>query len=418
MSFFKLRPFLMWLFPLAFFTYQFILRLWPGLMMQPIMTRFSIDASEFGVLAALYYYGYAGMQIPVAMMLEKWSARYVISGLAILCGFATLLFSFTSNWYLACLSRFLIGAGSAVGFLGVSKIISEWFPTSQYSRMISFSFTLGLTGAIYGGKPVNQLIESQGWQSVALGLSLFAIVLGCGIFLLLRSKTSAGITNTSGSFNRRQFKSLLKSPFIWFLAFANFMMVGALEGFADVWGVSYLMSAYHFDKSQAAQLMSFIFIGMLVGGPLLAMLARKAGNFSIIAFCGAGMAAALFWLLNSTSLTHFELKLLLFVIGVLCCYQVIIFSAGADLVKPELLGVSVAFLNCINMLGGSFFHTVIGQLMEKESITQAGKTVYNLATFQSSLSIIPLCALLGVVLVAVLAYKASRADQLKIAAGI
>lgn len=27
-----------------------------------------------------------------------------------------------------------------------------------------------------------------------------------------------------------------------------------------------------------------------------------------------------------------------------------------------MLGVTVAFLNCINMLGGSFFHTVIGKI--------------------------------------------------------
>ena len=60
----NLLPFFMWIIPLLFFTYQFILRLWPGLMMHQIMEQFSIDASHFGVLAALYYYGYSGMQIP------------------------------------------------------------------------------------------------------------------------------------------------------------------------------------------------------------------------------------------------------------------------------------------------------------------------------------------------------------------
>ena len=48
----KYLPFFMWLFPLLFFAYQFILRLWPGLMMNQIMDQFSIDASHFGMLAA------------------------------------------------------------------------------------------------------------------------------------------------------------------------------------------------------------------------------------------------------------------------------------------------------------------------------------------------------------------------------
>ena len=74
----KYLPWLMWVLPLLFFTYQFILRLWPGLMMQSIMTQFSIDATQFGFIAAVYYYGYAGMQIPVAFLLDRFGTRQVI----------------------------------------------------------------------------------------------------------------------------------------------------------------------------------------------------------------------------------------------------------------------------------------------------------------------------------------------------
>ena len=149
----KYLPFFMWLFPLLFFAYQFILRLWPGLMMNQIMDQFSIDASHFGMLAAFYYYGYSVMQIPVAILLDRFSARRIIFVFAVLCGLAALIFTYTSNFYLALLSRFLIGAGSSVGFLGVSKVLSEWFPKVQYARMIGFSFTFGLMGGIYGADP-------------------------------------------------------------------------------------------------------------------------------------------------------------------------------------------------------------------------------------------------------------------------
>ena len=131
----KYLPFFMWLWPLLFFAYQFILRLWPGLMMHQIMNQFSIDASHFGLLAAFYYYGYSIMQIPVAILLDRFSARRIIFIFAVLCGLATLTFTYTSNFYLALLSRFLIGVGSAVGFLGVSKVLSEWFPKAQYAKV-------------------------------------------------------------------------------------------------------------------------------------------------------------------------------------------------------------------------------------------------------------------------------------------
>ena len=44
-------------------------------------------------------------------------------------------------------------------------------------------------------------------------------------------------------------------------------MVGALEGFADVWGINYIVMAYGIDKSSAAEVISFIPIGMIFGGP-------------------------------------------------------------------------------------------------------------------------------------------------------
>ena len=113
----RILPYAMWVFPLSFFTYQFILRLWPSLMMQQIMQQFQVDATGFGLLASVYYYGYAGMQLPIAVLLDRFGARYVVCICAVLCGLSTLLFTSTDNWTLALISRFLVGAGSAAGFL-------------------------------------------------------------------------------------------------------------------------------------------------------------------------------------------------------------------------------------------------------------------------------------------------------------
>lgn len=230
----KYLPLFMWLFPLLFFTYQFILRLWPGLMMHQVMEQFSIDASHFGLFAAFYYYGYAGMQIPVAMLLDRFSARYVVFGFAVICGLATIMITYTNNFYLAVFSRFLIGAGSAVGFLGVSKVVSEWFSQEQYARMIGFSFTVGLMGAIYGGKPISLLIEKYTWQNIALMLAVISVLIGCGAYVILRSSNNANNSKQAQSFETKNFNALIYSKTIWILAFANLLMVGSLEGFADV----------------------------------------------------------------------------------------------------------------------------------------------------------------------------------------
>jgi len=412
-------PFLMWFFPLAFFAYQFILRLWPGLMMQQIMAQFSIDASHFGLVAAFYYYGYAGMQIPVAILLERFGARFIIFVFALLCGTATVLFTYSSNWYLACLSRFLVGAGSAVGFLGVSKVVSEWFPKIQYTRMIGFSFTVGLLGAIYGGKPISVLIATYYWKNVALILAGVSVFIGCCAYLFLRSSPRPVEEVKHASFNLSYFKTLLASPVMWLLAVANLLMVGSLEGFSDVWGVPYLMTAYTISKGKAAQLISFVFFGMLFGGPLLAMFSKKWGNYVVITICGVGMAVAFGVLLGSKTYDWWLLACLFFSIGVMCCYQVIVFAAGAQLVKAHYLGVTIAFLNCVNMLGGSFFHTVIGKLMDlcwTGTLDAQGIKQYSLATYQQALVLIPVCAVIGAVITVLVGVKVNRRSELAVRA--
>jgi MFS family permease len=409
-------PYVLWAFPLLFFTFQFILRLWPGLMMQQMMVQLSIGTSQFGLIAAFYYYGYSSMQIPVAILLDRFGARYVVFAFAMLCGIATLLFTYTDNWYLACLSRFLVGAGSAVGFLGVSKVVSEWFPAKQYTKMIGLTFSVGLLGAIFGGKPVSVLIETYNWHYVAVTLALVSMLIGYGAYVILRHKQHKKTDKLKrDSFKLAHFKVVLFSPTIWLLALANLLMVGSLEGFSDVWGIPYLMKAYSISKGSAAQLISFVFFGMLCGGPLLALFSKKLGNYTVIALCGFGMALAFTALLLCTSYHWGYLACLFFSIGVMCCYQVIVFAAGANLVQPQYLGVTVAFLNCINMLGGSFFHTAIGKFIDMfwtGSLNHEGVKQYSLTAYKSALMIIPACAILGALLVGMLVLIINRSQRL------
>ena len=402
-----LMPFCMWLLPLSFFAYQFILRLWPSLMMQHIMTQLVIDCTAFGFLSSIYYWGYAGMQIPIAFALNRFETRYVVFSCALLCCIGTLLFSFTSHWYLALLSRFMVGAGSAAGFLSTSQIISEFFPKEQYSKMVGFTFTFGLLGAIYAGKPVNLLINLYGWQKVAFVLGFFPLLIGFLALLFLRIPMDTKSVSCENSLEFKSCVGLLKSPIFMGIAFANLLMVGSLEGFADVWGVNYLMAAYGLDKSAAAQLISFIFVGMLFGGPILAYFGKKIGNYKVISLCGIGMAALFLPLIYINSLNWFILAALFFCIGIMCCYQVIVFAVGADLVSTQSLGMAVALLNSINMLGGSFFHSLIGFAMDMFwTGTMVGQVrSYDLSSYQYSLMIIPLCAILGALLTGVVAIR-------------
>jgi predicted MFS family arabinose efflux permease len=361
-------PYLMWGFPMIFFAFQFILRIWPSQVMQPIMQQFQIDASSFGMLASSYYWGYAGAQIPIAILLNKFGAKKVVFLCALVCGIATVVFANTNIWWLAMLSRFVVGATSAAGFLGVSQTICEWFDSSDYARMVGLSFSFGLLGAVYGGKPVALLIEQFEGISVAYALGGFSILLAFLIIIFFKDRRT---NNTQNKSSFSDLRVLFNYPTVWVLGIANLLMVGTLEGFADVWGVNFLTTAIQVTKSDAAGLISFIFVGMLFGGPILAKFAKHIGEYNVIIYSGLCMAAV-FAALLLTKAGDYKLIAVLFLIsGIFCCYQVLIFAVGKNMVIANHQNVVIALLNALNMLGGSFFHSSIGISMGNPPIIRS-----------------------------------------------
>jgi hypothetical protein len=87
----------------------------------------------------------------------------------------------------------------------------------------------------------------------------------------------------------------------------------------------------------------------------------------------------------------------MFIVGILCCYQVLIFSMGASTVPPEMRNVTIAFLNSINMLGGIFFHTIIGAHIDVFWMGEisGGQRVYEAISYEYPIWVIPSAAFSG-----------------------
>ncbi|WP_052564133.1 MFS transporter [Holospora obtusa] len=373
--------------PLLFFGYQFILRRWPGLMMETMMKQFSVNATEFGMLASMYYYGYAGMQLPIAFLCGRLEMRVVLCFCALLCSIGLSILTYTHHVYLAMIAQFFIGSGSAAGFLCAAEAISLWFPKERYGQVMGVSVAFGLLGAIYGGQPVRSLLDLYPWQFVAFGI----VGVGCLISfsaLWLPSSAKHHSVEASGGFC-----DIFKNPILIFLGIANLLMVGVLEGFADVWAGPFLVQNYGLSASHSAGIASWIFKGMMIGSPIVAFLAKYFGNYAVIVACGISMSGA-FLLLLFSSVPLWSLPLLFVILGIGCCYQILIFVAARDWCPAHKIGAGLAFLNTLNMLGGAFFHPIIGFFVDHLNNKISLKLTYTYA-----LSIIPLCGIVGMIMV-------------------
>ena len=87
------------------------------------------------------------------------------------------------------MGRFLVGVGASSAILGVFKITRMAFHEKRFPIMLSWSVTIGLTGAIYGGGPLNYSKSVWGYQNVVYALMFLGGALALLTYILIPEQT-------------------------------------------------------------------------------------------------------------------------------------------------------------------------------------------------------------------------------------
>lgn len=345
-----------WFLATLFYAYQYILRVAPNVLIDDIKATYNINDSVFGQFSGVYYIGYALIHIPLGILLDRYGPKRIMPlflGFTIL-GMAPL--AFTDFWLYPLVGRFLVGIGSTAAILGLFKIIRMAFPKEMFPWMLSISVPVGLLGAIYGGIPLNRLHQWLGLQNITMILMSVGAVLALLMYVITPSLTHEESEISVWS----EVKAVLTNWYVLIVCLFAGLMVGPLEGFADVWGTTFLRSVYHLDKDTAAGLPSWIFFGMCFGGALLSLAAKYLRNdIVVILLCSISMMLAFLGLINAVIPAAF-LAYVFFGIGLLSAYQIIAISHVSTVVPSQFSGLTSSIANMIIMAFGYVFHALIG----------------------------------------------------------
>lgn len=359
----------------------------------PTLTKiYQVDTAVFGQITGIYYIGYALAHIPIGYGLDRYGPRKIASFslLISLLGLIPLLFS--TWWPLAAIGRMVTGIGSAAAILGSFTVIRLSFPENQFSRMLGFTATIGLLGAIYGGKPVKWLMDLYSWQTVILLLLATGGILTIALWFFLPSKT----LKSSDTIDLSGIVSIFSNPKVLFICIAGGLMVGPLEGFADVWGVEFLSKVHHIDKGYGAFLTSLVFFGFCFGAPIISWIGDQTkAYYGVIRWCALTMAAIFFAIIFFPQNDKY-IGILLTIVGVASAYQIFIIYKTISYVPKNLAGQASAIGNMLIMLFGYLFHSSIGGTMKfYDGVSCVEPNMYSLEAFRWGLTIIPLAQIIA-----------------------
>ncbi|MBL4647693.1 MAG: MFS transporter [Gammaproteobacteria bacterium] len=398
---------IVWAVAALFYSYEFFLRISPGVMTSELMHTFLVDATTLGVLSGFYYYAYASMQIPVGILLDRFGIKRLLSIAVLFVTLGCVLFSTAQQLWVAELGRVLMGLGSAFSFIGCLKLISNWFDAKKLAMVIGLTNTLGVMGAINGEAPLALLVDNIGWRQVMFVAAIVGIVIVALVSVLIYDRPPSPLANLRQDKTQPQhfwdgIVNVIKSRRTWLVAIVGGLMVAPVSAFTELWSVPFLQLEHHVAKPQAALLASLMFVGIAVGGPVHGLISGRLGRRKPVIWLGAlGALLCLSSIIYLPINNIIVLTGLLFLFGFFTSSMLLCFAINTEFQPSWATGVTVGFTNMLVMLGGTLFQPLVGYLLDNQwhGKLLAGTRVFSLHDYQLALSLLPLCLIAALIVI-------------------
>jgi len=328
------------------------------------MTHFNVDAFGLTQILAVYYLAYGLGQIPAGLLLDRYPVRLILGGSALLCAVGVVLFVYSPTAWLAEMSRFFIGLFSSVAFVGALKLGEIYLPRQYFTRLVGVVVALGTISAAYGNVVLAYLIEAHTWQYLFLliaGIGAVISVLFISAYVLFPRKT---VHRENSVYTLKDVLKLLKSKFLWINAIIGGLFYLPTAVFSDIWGNAFLQATYHLKFVNTSSMISLMFVGWMVGSPLIGYLADRLRHPRFVMAGGAALTLlVLTGLFQAWPIVASHLPLTLFLLGFFGSAQLGVWRLFQNEMTYKLVATGIALTNMIITLTITLGQFMMGYLL-------------------------------------------------------
>lgn len=406
----KYYPWIVWLLTAAFFSYKYIIQVSPSVMSTELMRTYHLTGAGLGHLAACFFYAYFLMQLPVGLLLDRFSPRFITALAVCFCALSTIVFAQTDILFIAESSRFVMGLTAAFAAVACFKLTTLWFPPHRFALVSGLSMTAAMMGAVFGEAPLSFLVTQQGWRHALLSIAIGCLILAGLMFLIIRDKpTHQEKPNLPPLW--QTLKIILKHPQTWLLSLYSGCAFAPISVFGGLWGVSFLEKAYALSPLKAAQCTSLIFIGFAIGCPITGWLSDYHTRRKPLMLGGTLLALLSITAILYLTLSIFMLSLFLFTFGLGASCFFLCFSMIRE-IHPLLFSATVlGFMNTFDSICEAVTEPFIGKLLDLSwnGTFQHGIRSFSLQDYHWALLTLPLY--LGAALIILVKIKETNCIQ-------
>ncbi|MGP3773053.1 MFS transporter [Streptomyces sp. SDT5-1] len=263
--------------------------------------RFHINASALSTFSILQLLVYAGMQIPVGLMVDRLGTKKVLTLGVVLFTVGQLGFAFSSSYGMALVSRALLGCGDAMTFISVLRLGTRWFPARRGPLVAQLAGLVGMAGNLVSTLVLARLLHGIGWEAAFAGSALAGVVVLVLMLLFLKDHPEGfepapvPTTHKGAAYVRRQIAVTWREPGTRLGLWVHFSTQFPAMVFLLLWGLPFLVEAQGLSRGTAGELLTLVVLSNMVIGLVYGQIVARHHAARLPLALGTVATTAVMW---------------------------------------------------------------------------------------------------------------------------
>ncbi|MFD4583468.1 nitrate/nitrite transporter [Streptomyces sp. NPDC058434] len=232
--------------------------------------RFDVNASALSTFSILQLLVYAGMQIPVGLMVDRLGTKKVLTLGVVLFTAGQLGFALSPSYGTALAARALLGCGDAMTFISVLRLGSRWFPARRGPFVAQVAALFGMAGNLVSTIVVSRMLDGLGWTATFAGSAAAGAVVLVPLVLFLKDhpegREPPPAEHAGAAFVRRQIALSWREPGTRLGMWVHFTTQFPAMVFLLLWGLPFLVEAQQLSRETAGGLLTLVVVSNMVVG--------------------------------------------------------------------------------------------------------------------------------------------------------
>ncbi|SDE58928.1 Nitrate/nitrite transporter NarK [Blastococcus fimeti] len=352
--------------------------------------RFSAGASAVSLFLVLQLAVYAGLQIPVGVALDRLGSRRLILAGAVTMAAGQLVLALAEDVPTAVAARVLVGAGDAMTFISVLRVVSFWFPGRVVPLITQLTGILGQLGSVVAAYPLVALLHGTSWEATFLGAAATGLLVAVLVLVALKDAPGGSVRGPAVGLAdlRATLLDTWREPGTRIGLYTHLVTQFSGTVFALLWGYPFLVVGQGLSPGTAAGLLTLlVLVGMGVGPLLGRLCGRWPLRRSVLVFSILG-ATALAWTVVLVWPGRAPLPLLIALVVVLGTNgpgSMIGFDYARTENPAERMGSASGVVNVGGFVASLLTILAIGAVLDV--LTPGSSTDYELSAFRAAFAV-------------------------------